>query len=112
MYDIANLLVSQYRAIGWGILWCPHVMIVEGPILPFYKVHSYKFIHFYRVHSYKLLVKILGNLNLAVLDNTFVIYHDISPFHGPVQLICVKRHACLGYSTGNCQYYSLLVYLP
>ena len=101
MYDIANLLVSQYRAIGWGILWCPHVMIVEGPILPFYKVHSYK-----------LLVKILGNLNLAVLDNTFVIYHAISPFHGPVQLICVKRHACLGYSTGNCQYYSLLVYLP
>ena len=35
------------------------MIIVEGPILPFYKVHSYKFIHFYRVHSviYKLLVK-------------------------------------------------------
>ena len=48
------------------------------------------------IHTSFWLKVILGNLNLAVLDNTFVIYHNISPFHGPVQLICITRHACLG----------------
>ena len=34
----------MYRAyIGWklGVLWYPQVMTVKGPILPFYKVHSF-----------------------------------------------------------------------
>ena len=34
-------------------------------------------------------------LNLVVLDNTFVIYHNFSPFRCRVQFICVKRHAFL-----------------